>query len=149
MGPIVAVLVWATTASGAAAQAAQAGAPAMRPAPATHVGADTFKRLYDFGLGKRASYVAEYKRLPMYNFGIGKRAGGATGAGPGALRPMGAAPPGMYAFGLGKRADEDPDMDDDLDISQVGENKRFLFFFFFLLGFLARKTSDSGSVLLT
>ena len=34
------------------------------------------KRLYDFGLGKRAAYtyLSEYKRLPIYNFGLGKRA---------------------------------------------------------------------------
>nr|CAD7194299.1 unnamed protein product [Timema douglasi]CAD7395422.1 unnamed protein product [Timema poppensis] len=45
------------------------------------------KRLYDFGLGKRAySYVSEYKRLPVYNFGLGKRNK-------------------MYNFGLGKRGD--------------------------------------------
>lgn len=47
------------------------------------------KRMYDFGLGKRAaySYVSEYKRLPVYNFGLGKRDGGHR----------------MYSFGLGKR----------------------------------------------
>ncbi|XP_021942152.1 allatostatins-like, partial [Zootermopsis nevadensis] len=47
---------------------------------------DFVKRLYDFGLGKRAySYVSEYKRLPVYNFGLGKRSK-------------------MYSFGLGKRS---------------------------------------------
>lgn len=47
------------------------------------------KRLYDFGLGKRAaySYVSEYKRLPVYNFGLGKRDPNHR----------------MYSFGLGKR----------------------------------------------
>lgn len=47
------------------------------------------KRLYDFGLGKRAaySYVSEYKRLPVYNFGLGKRDANQR----------------MYSFGLGKR----------------------------------------------
>nr|AAC72894.1 allatostatin neuropeptide precursor [Supella longipalpa] len=50
---------------------------------------DFVKRLYDFGLGKRAySYVSEYKRLPVYNFGLGKRSK-------------------MYGFGLGKRAGSD------------------------------------------
>lgn len=50
---------------------------------------DFVKRLYDFGLGKRAySYVSEYKRLPVYNFGLGKRSK-------------------MYGFGLGKRAATD------------------------------------------
>jgi hypothetical protein len=50
---------------------------------------DFVKRLYDFGLGKRAySYVSEYKRLPVYNFGLGKRSK-------------------MYGFGLGKRAGAD------------------------------------------
>nr|AAC72892.1 allatostatin neuropeptide precursor [Blattella germanica] len=50
---------------------------------------DLVKRLYDFGLGKRAySYVSEYKRLPVYNFGLGKRSK-------------------MYGFGLGKRAGSD------------------------------------------
>lgn len=50
---------------------------------------DLGKRLYDFGLGKRAyRYVNEFKRLPMYDFGLGKRAK-------------------MYSFGLGKRSDDD------------------------------------------
>lgn len=60
---------------------------------------DVGKRLYDFGLGKRAyRYVNEYKRLPMYNFGLGKRSK-------------------MYSFGLGKRSDldEDEGFDDYLD----------------------------------
>lgn len=52
---------------------------------------DFDKRLYDFGLGKRAySYVSEYKRLPVYNFGLGKRAQ-------------------RYDFGLGKRFDDEED----------------------------------------
>ena len=47
------------------------------------------KRLYDFGIGKRAyTYVSQYKRLPVYNFGLGKRAADAKN---------------MYSFGLGKR----------------------------------------------
>ncbi|XP_014259755.1 allatostatins [Cimex lectularius] len=59
---------------------------------------DICKRLYDFGLGKRAaySYVSEYKRLPVYNFGLGKRAAGEK----------------TYSFGLGKR---DYDMDEEYD----------------------------------
>lgn len=49
---------------------------------------DEEKRIYNFGLGKRAySYVSEYKRLPVYNFGLGKRVEARN----------------MYSFGLGKR----------------------------------------------
>ncbi|CAH0388892.1 unnamed protein product [Bemisia tabaci] len=58
--------------------------------------AEIYKRLYNFGLGKRAySYVSEYKRLPVYNFGLGKRS------------------PRHYNFGLGKRADQYDEMLDD------------------------------------
>jgi hypothetical protein len=59
------------------------------PSAADNSELDFVKRLYDFGLGKRAySYVSEYKRLPVYNFGLGKRSK-------------------MYGFGLGKRAEAD------------------------------------------
>ena len=55
------------------------------------------KRLYDFGLGKRAySYVSEFKRLPVYNFGLGKR-NKMYGFG------LGKRDGRMYSFGLGKR----------------------------------------------
>ena len=76
---------------------------------------DFVKRLYDFGLGKRAySYVSEYKRLPVYNFGLGKRSkiyGFGLGKRAGADRRL-------YSFGLGKRdyddyIQEDEDLTDD------------------------------------
>lgn len=56
---------------------------------------DEEKRLYNFGLGKRAySYVSEYKRLPVYSFGLGKRFEGKN----------------IYSFGLGKRNEnEEPE----------------------------------------
>lgn len=62
--------------------------PAWRVLASTSDHEQDSKRLYDFGLGKRAaySYVSEYKRLPVYNFGLGKRD-----------------PNRMYSFGLGKR----------------------------------------------
>jgi hypothetical protein len=61
---------------------------------------DFVKRLYDFGLGKRAySYVSEYKRLPVYNFGLGKR-GKTYGFG---LGKRAGADGRLYSFGLGKR----------------------------------------------
>ncbi|RZF32850.1 hypothetical protein LSTR_LSTR009401 [Laodelphax striatellus] len=47
-----------------------------------------YKRMYDFGLGKRA-YVYSANKRPMYDFGIGKRDSNRQR---------------MYAFGLGKRA---------------------------------------------
>lgn len=58
---------------------------------------DYDKRLYDFGLGKRAYsyYVSELKRFPVYNFGLGKRSQ-------------------RYDFGLGKRYDSEDD-DDNTD----------------------------------
>lgn len=62
---------------------------------------ELYKRLYDFGLGKRAAYyVSEYKRLPVYNFGLGKRDANRN----------------MYSFGLGKRDyyDNEEDVDDEL-----------------------------------
>jgi len=60
------------------------------------------KRLYDFGLGKRAyRYVSEYKRLPMYDFGLGKRAK-------------------TYSFGLGKRSENEYDTYDE-DNEQIPE----------------------------
>lgn len=67
---------------------------------------DFDKRLYDFGLGKRAySYVSEYKRLPVYNFGLGKRAQ-------------------RYDFGLGKRFDEEEDDSiDEYDDYQYGDDE--------------------------
>lgn len=51
---------------------------------------DFYKRLYDFGLGKRAfgTYGPENKRIPSYNFGLGKRLSDRER---------------MYSFGLGKR----------------------------------------------
>ncbi|KAI5703779.1 allatostatins [Diaphorina citri] len=56
------------------------------------------KRLYDFGIGKRAySYImADHKRLPSYNFGLGKR---------------GLPENKMYSFGLGKRLAYSKDLD--------------------------------------
>lgn len=65
---------------------------------------DLIKRLYDFGLGKRAySYVSEYKRLPVYNFGLGKRSK-MYGFG---LEKRAGADGRLYSFGLGKRDYED------------------------------------------
>nr|BAO00953.1 FGLa-related allatostatin [Nilaparvata lugens] len=52
-----------------------------------------YKRMYDFGLGKRA-YVYSANKRPMYDFGIGKRDNNRQR---------------MYAFGLGKRAEETPE----------------------------------------
>ena len=83
------------------------------------------KRLYDFGLGKRAySYVSEYKRLPVYNFGLGKRSK-MYGFG------LGKRDGRMYSFGLGKRdydyyGEEDEDDqhasgDEDIEESDVGD----------------------------
>uniref|UniRef100_P12764 Allatostatins n=2 Tax=Diploptera punctata TaxID=6984 RepID=ALLS_DIPPU len=83
------------------------------------------KRLYDFGLGKRAySYVSEYKRLPVYNFGLGKRSK-MYGFG------LGKRDGRMYSFGLGKRdydyygeEDEDDQQaigDEDIEESDVGD----------------------------
>ncbi|XP_046394498.1 allatostatins [Ischnura elegans] len=73
---------------------------------------DFYKRLYDFGLGKRAySYVSEYKRLPVYNFGLGKRADRLYSFGLGKRdKSFGR----QYSFGIGKRdwdEEEDPDED--------------------------------------
>lgn len=67
---------------------------------------DYDKRLYDFGLGKRAySYVSEYKRLPVYNFGLGKRSQ-------------------RYDFGLGKRFDSDEDENlDEYEDYQYGDEE--------------------------
>ncbi|XP_069686433.1 allatostatins [Periplaneta americana] len=86
---------------------------------------DFVKRLYDFGLGKRAySYVSEYKRLPVYNFGLGKRSK-MYGFG---LGKRSGNDGRLYSFGLGKRdyddyiqEDEDEDIssgDDDVDNSE-------------------------------
>lgn len=93
------------------ALASQAGAAAA-PASSAIVepsDLDFYKRLYDFGLGKRAySYVSEYKRLPVYNFGLGKRT-------PPRMYSFGLGkrtPPRMYSFGLGKRGDLEDDGDD-------------------------------------
>lgn len=63
------------------------------------------KRLYDFGVGKRAySYMmADQKRLPSYNFGLGKR---------------GIPDNRMYSFGLGKRTTYGKDLDSLLDQSE-------------------------------
>nr|AKN21241.1 allatostatin-A precursor [Locusta migratoria] len=67
---------------------------------------DLYKRLYDFGVGKRAyTYVSEYKRLPVYNFGLGKRATGANALYSFGLGKRG---PRTYSFGLGKRGDDEP-----------------------------------------
>lgn len=85
---------------------------------------DFVKRLYDFGLGKRAySYVSEYKRLPVYNFGLGKR-NKIYGFG---LGKRAGADGRLYSFGLGKRdyddyiqEDEDViDDEEDLDDADV------------------------------
>jgi hypothetical protein len=79
---------------------------------------DFVKRLYDFGLGKRAySYVSEYKRLPVYNFGLGKRSK-MYGFG---LGKRAGADGRLYSFGLGKRdyedyAQEDESEDEDEEI---------------------------------
>ncbi len=76
---------------------------------------DEEKRIYNFGLGKRAySYVSEYKRLPVYNFGLGKRsesrnlyslaAGKLDDSDESSLEDLGAEKRGKaYDFGLGKR----------------------------------------------
>ena len=83
---------------------------------------DFVKRLYDFGLGKRAySYVSEYKRLPVYNFGLGKRSK-IYGFG---LGKRAGAEGRLYSFGLGKRdyddyIQEDEDLtDDEEDVDDV------------------------------
>ena len=83
---------------------------------------DFVKRLYDFGLGKRAySYVSEYKRLPVYNFGLGKR-GKMYGFGLGKRAGVDGR---LYSFGLGKRdyddyIQEDEDLtDDEADLEDV------------------------------
>ncbi|XP_075234868.1 allatostatin A [Lycorma delicatula] len=58
--------------------------------PATDADLDYYyKRMYDFGLGKRA-YTYSANKRPQYDFGIGKRS-------PDSNRQK------MYAFGLGKR----------------------------------------------
>lgn len=91
-----------------------------------------YKRLYDFGVGKRAySYVSEYKRLPVYNFGLGKRGGKQYGFGLG-KRASGR----QFSFGLGKRTPSEEDYyypdeeeeevaeDDGLDETDSGIDKR-------------------------
>ncbi|XP_063239877.1 allatostatins isoform X2 [Bacillus rossius redtenbacheri] len=81
-----------------------------------------YKRLYDFGLGKRAySYVSEYKRLPVYNFGLGKRSSRPYSFGLGKRGRQ-------YSFGLGKRpADEYEDYptveDDDTEEADDGDDE--------------------------
>ncbi|XP_071455181.1 allatostatins [Hetaerina americana] len=79
---------------------------------------DFYKRLYDFGLGKRAySYVSEYKRLPVYNFGLGKRADRMYSFGLGKRdKSLGR----TYSFGIGKRDWEDDE--DDMTGEEADEN---------------------------
>jgi hypothetical protein len=83
---------------------------------------DFVKRLYEFGLGKRAySYVSEYKRLPVYNFGLGKRSriydfgmgkrSGADGR--------------LYSFGIGKRNCDDYIEEEEEDENQMNGDEDF------------------------
>nr|QKV51349.1 allatostatin [Schistocerca nitens] len=93
-----------------ASEAAAASPPGAASAGAAALDADSeydlYKRLYDFGVGKRAyTYVSEYKRLPVYNFGLGKRATGAASLYSFGLGKRG---PRTYSFGLGKRGDDEP-----------------------------------------
>ena len=120
----------ATESSGVHEESPAVGGAELLPHPEELSASDNadlefVKRLYDFGLGKRAySYVSEYKRLPVYNFGLGKR-NKMYGFG------LGKRDGRMYSFGLGKRdydyygeEDEDDQQssgDDDIDDSQVGD----------------------------
>lgn len=82
---------------------------------------DLVKRLYDFGLGKRAySYVSEYKRLPVYNFGLGKRSKLYSFG----LGKRAGADGRLYSFGLGKR-DYDEYIQEDENEDQVNGDEEF------------------------
>jgi hypothetical protein len=91
------------------------------PSAAENSELDFAKRLYDFGLGKRAySYVSEYKRLPVYNFGLGKRSK-IYGFG---LGKRSGADGRLYSFGLGKR-DFDDYTEEDEDEDQMNTDEEF------------------------